>query len=128
MENMECVRQNYLYLSQGNMAAVWENFHPEIIWEECSGFPFISDNGISIGRQVLEKNVFIQLARRFDAFSIEVQELFACGEKVVMVGHYLGKHKNDGQSFKANAVHVWTFSAGKVIRFFQAVDTHIIQI
>jgi ketosteroid isomerase-like protein len=54
---------------------------------------------------------------------VEASELFGAEDKVVMVGHYTGTNKATGNPFKANATHVWTVKNGKMIRFFQAVDT-----
>jgi hypothetical protein len=43
-----------------------------------------------------------------------------------MVGYYQGTNKATGNSFKANATHVWTIKNGKFVYLFQAVDTHTI--
>jgi len=59
----------------------------------------------------------------FDGFNIAVSEIFGADDKVVMVGHYLGTNKATGNSFKANATHVWTLKDGKMTHFFQAADT-----
>jgi ketosteroid isomerase-like protein len=40
-----------------------------------------------------------------------------------MAGYYQGINKATGNSFKANATHVWTVKNGKLAKFFQAVDT-----
>jgi ketosteroid isomerase-like protein len=42
---------------------------------------------------------------------------------VVIEGYYQGTNKATGNTFKANATHVWTLKDGKLVRFFQAVDT-----
>jgi uncharacterized protein len=40
-----------------------------------------------------------------------------------MVGYYQGMNIATGNSFKANATHVWTVKNEKLSQFFQAVDT-----
>jgi hypothetical protein len=40
-----------------------------------------------------------------------------------MVGYYEGTNKATGKNFKANATHIWTVKNGKMVHFFQAVDT-----
>jgi ketosteroid isomerase-like protein len=40
-----------------------------------------------------------------------------------MEGYYQGVNKASGNAFKANATHVWTVKNGRLLRFFQAVDT-----
>ena len=38
-------------------------------------------------------------------------------------GVYVGTNTSTRNPFKANATHIWTVKNGKMIRFFQAVDT-----
>lgn len=59
----------------------------------------------------------------FDGFNISVNEIFGADDKVVMAGYYQGKNNSTGNSFKANAIHIWTVKNGKLTHFFQAVDT-----
>ncbi len=68
-------------------------------------------------------NVIMNLPVYFDGFNIEANEIFGADDKVVMVGYYHGTNKATGNSFKANATHVWTAKNGKMTHFFQAVDT-----
>jgi ketosteroid isomerase-like protein len=123
MNKLELVQKGYRHFSDGDFAEVLALFHAEIIWEECQGFPFIAGNGIFKGPEAIMQGVFSQLPVYYDGFRIDIQELFGCGEKVVMVGHYRGTYKTTGKQFKANATHVWTVKDGKLAHFFQAVDT-----
>jgi ketosteroid isomerase-like protein len=68
-------------------------------------------------------NVFMNLPVFFEGFNIAVNEIFGTEDKVVMQGYYQGINKATGNPFKANATHVWTVKDGKLVRFFQAVDT-----
>ena len=85
--------------------------------------PFVKEDGIYIGHEAIVKNVFMNLPVSFDGFKIAVNEIFETADKVVMVGYYQGTNKATGNSFKANATHVWTVKNGKLTHFFQAVDT-----
>ncbi len=123
MNNVEIVQQGYQRFSEGNIEGVLALFHPDIVWDECQGFSFIEGDGIFKGPEAVVQGVFSRLPKHYDAFSIDIQELFGCGEKVVMVGHYRGTYKETGKPFKANATHVWTIRDGKMVHFFQAVDT-----
>ena len=123
MHNVELVQKGYQHFSEGNIEAVLELFQPDIVWDECRGFPFIEGDGIFKGPEAVLQGVFSQLPAHYDGFSIDILELFGCGEKVVMVGHYRGTYKETGKHFKANATHVWTVKDGKLAHFFQAVDT-----
>ena len=123
MDNVELVKQGYQYFAEGNVEAVLELFHPEMEWNECKGFPYISGDGLFIGPNAVVQNVFAKIPENMDDFQVDIQELFGSGDRVVMVGHYKGVWKETGKEFKANATHVWTVKDEKATHFFQAVDT-----
>ena len=126
MTNVELVKEAYSHFATGNVPAVLAMFDPAIEWHECKGMPFVKDDGIYTGPEAIVTNVFMNLPVSFDGFNIAVSEVFGVDDKVVMVGYYQGTNKATGNAFKANATHVWTVKDGKLVRFFQAVDTAII--
>ena len=123
MDNVEIAKQGYQYFAEGNIEAVLGLFDPKIEWRECTGFPFVTGDGLYIGPQTIAQEVFAQIPEHYDDFAIDIRELFGNGDKVVMVGYYRGIWKATGKKFKANATHVWTLKSGKVTHYFQAVDT-----
>lgn len=123
MTNVDVVTQAYSHFATGNVEGVLALFDPAIEWRECKGMPFVKDDGIYIGPEAIVKNVFMNLPVSFDGFNIAVNEIFGAADKVVMVGYYQGTNKATGNSFKANATHVWTVKNEKLTHFFQAVDT-----
>jgi len=123
MTNVDLVKQAYSSFATGNVKAVLDVFDPAIEWHECKGMPFVKDNGIYKGHEAIVTNVFMNLPVYFDGFNIAVNQIFGADDKVVMVGYYQGTNKATGNPFKANATHVWTVKNGKLIHFFQAVDT-----
>ena len=123
MTNVELVKQAYAHFATGNVPAVLALFDPAIEWHECKGMSFVEGDGIFIGPDAVVTNVFMNLPVTFDGFNISVTEIFGTDDKVVMVGYYQGTNKATGNSFKANATHVWTVKDGKMAHFFQAVDT-----
>jgi len=123
MTNVDVVKQAYSNFETGNVPGVLALFDPQIEWRECKGMPFVKDDGIYIGPEAIVTNVFMNLPVYFDGFNIAANEIFGADDKVVMVGYYQGKNKTTGNTFKANATHVWTLKDGKMTHFFQAVDT-----
>ncbi len=123
MDNVSLLKQAYQNFSEGNVEAVLASFDPKIVWDECSGFPYIEGDGIVVGPQAVVEKIFLPIPVHYEGFNIEITDLFGSGDKVVMQGHYKGVWKATGKSFKANATHVWTVKNGKVTHFFQAVDT-----
>ncbi len=106
MNNVELMEQGYKDFAEGKVEAVVALFDPEIEWNECKGFPFVSGDGTFIGPNAIVQGVFSKIPENYDGFNIEIQELFSSGDKVVMVGHYTGVWKATGKDFKANATHV----------------------
>jgi ketosteroid isomerase-like protein len=123
MKNVELVKEMYTNFSTGNVPAVLAAFDAEIEWHECVGMPFVTGDGIFKGPDAILSDVFMQLGGHYDGFNISVTDVFGDGDKVAMVGYYQGTNKATGNDFKANAAHIWTFKEGKIIHFFQAVDT-----
>jgi len=123
MNNMELVQKEYAYWAQGDIHSMGALFHADILWEDCNGFPFIGGDGSFRGTSAIIEGVLNRMSEQYKAFHIDIQELFAIGEKVVMMGYYKGIFKNTTKSFKANVTHVWSIREEKVTHFFQAVDT-----
>ena len=123
MNNVELVKQGYQNFAEGKVEEVLATYHPEIVWDECTGFPYVTADGIYIGPNAVLQDVLMKLPQYFDNFQVDIRELFGSGDKVVMVGYYTGTWKETGKAFKANATHVWTIKDGKSTHFFQAVDT-----
>ena len=123
MTNTDIVKLAYSNVATGNIPGVLDVFDPDIEWNECKGMPFVKGDGLYTGPDAVVSNVFMNLPVFFDGFNIAVTEIFGADDKVVMVGYYEGTNKATGKPFKANATHVWTVKNGKLVRFFQAVDT-----
>jgi len=123
MTNVELAKQGYSNFAAGNVKAVLAMWDPEIEWHECKGMPFVDGDGFYKGLDAVMANVLMKLPVYFEGFNIEVNQIFGVDDKVVMVGYYIGTNKATGNSFKANATHVWTAKDEKMTHFFQAVDT-----
>ncbi|MBL7970057.1 MAG: nuclear transport factor 2 family protein [Prolixibacteraceae bacterium] len=123
MNNLETLKQGYANFAAGNIEAVVAIWQPDIIWAECTGFPFVTGDGIFVGAQAIVDGVFAHIPEYYDEFNIEITDFIDGGDKIVMVGYYKGTYKPTGRKFKANAMHAWTFKNGKASRFFQAADS-----
>jgi ketosteroid isomerase-like protein len=126
MTNVELVNSAYANFATGNVPAVLAIFDPAIEWQECPGMPFVKNSGLYIGPEAVVTNVFMHLPVYFDGFNIAVTDIFGDGDKVAMMGYYQGTNKATGNAFKAQVTHVWTVKDGKLTKFFQAVDSAVI--
>ena len=73
-------------LASGNVPAALALFDSKIAWHECSGMPFIKEDGHFTGPDAVVANVFMQLPVVYNDFKVEVSEIFGAGDKVAMVG------------------------------------------
>lgn len=123
MTNLELIQQAYSNFAAGNIPAVLAVFHPQIEWRSVTGMPYIHGDGVFVGAEAIVQNIFMNIPAHMDGFNIEVKELFAADDKVVMAGFYQGTWKPTGKSFSANATHIWTVKDGLITHYFQAFDT-----
>jgi ketosteroid isomerase-like protein len=123
MTNLENVQDGYQKFADQDIEEVLAKFDEGIQWHECNGFPFIEGDGIYIGPESILQNIFAMIPEHYDGFNINITDLMASGDKVIMQGFYEGTWKETGKDFRANATHIWTLKNGKVTHFFQAVDT-----
>ena len=123
MSNVEILKQGYQNFKEGKINDVVALWQPDIVWDQCIGFPFVHSDGRYTGAQAIMEGVFAHIPEYYENFNIEITEFVDGRDKVVMVGFYTGVWKPTGKMFKANATHTWTLKDGKVSSFFQAVDT-----
>ena len=123
MSNLENLKKGYQDFATGNIEAVLANWHDDIIWEQCAGLPYVTNNGKYVGKKAVVEEILTPIPEYYDNFGIEISDFVDGGDRIVMVGHYTGTWKATGKKFRANATHTWTFKNGKSVHFFQAVDT-----
>ncbi|WP_340114005.1 nuclear transport factor 2 family protein [Maribellus mangrovi] len=123
MGNLDLLKEGYQKFAEHDIEAVTEHWKADIHWHQCTGFPFVTNNGTYVGKQAIVEGIFANIPVHYDNFNIEIDDFVDGGDKIVMVGHYTGTWKATGKKFRANATHVWTFEKGQVSSFFQAADT-----
>jgi uncharacterized protein len=114
--NLETVQQAYAAFGQGNLAGILATLDPSIVWEN-PGPNSPSYFGTHRGHAAVAANVFGFLAEnlQFDVF--EPREFLAGADKVVVLLHMQARIKRTGERFAQDAVHVFSFGSGKVVRF-----------
>jgi uncharacterized protein len=121
-ENVNVIKRIYEAFGRGDIPAVLDLFAPTIEWIAADHSP-LADRSPYRGVPEVREGVFMRAVAAFDV-TIEVDELFEAGEKVVMLGFYHGVRKATGKRFRAQAAHIWTMAAGKVVKFQQYTDTY----
>jgi ketosteroid isomerase-like protein len=121
-DNITLIKSLYEVFGRGDIPAVLDCFDPTIEWIAADNSP-LADRSPYHGVHEVREQVFRRVVADFDV-TIEVDELFDAGEKVVMLGFYHGVRKATGKRFRAQAAHIWTIAAGKVAKFQQYTDTY----
>ena len=121
-DNVTLIKRLYEAFGRGDIPAVLDFFDPTIEWIAADNSP-LADRSPYHGVHEVREQVFRRVVADFDV-TIEVDELFEAGEKVVMLGFYHGVRKATGKRFRAQAAHIWTIAAGKVVKFQQYTDTY----
>ncbi|MFJ8242364.1 nuclear transport factor 2 family protein [Bacillus tropicus] len=124
--NLEIIRSTYEGSASSNAKHLAEALSEKVEWTEAEGFPY---GGTYIGIKAIMKNVFSRLGSEWDAYKASVNTYHKVSEKDVIIaeGMYSGVYKETGKSFEAEFVHVWQLESGKIVKFKQYVDSHLVR-
>jgi uncharacterized protein len=121
-EHIEVAQKGYAAFAAGDIPAVLELWHDDIEWQEAENSPY--DGGIPyVGKDAVVEHVLMRLATEWDGFTIHVEEMLDCGDRLVALGRYTGTYKATGLALNAAMAHVWTMRDGKFATFTQYTDT-----
>ena len=121
-ENMEVIRGMYESISKGDVSAVLGQMHQQIEWREAENFIY-ADRSPYVGPQAVLEGVFMRLASEWSDFTVTPEEWLDAGNHVVVLGTYIGRHKDSGREVRAQFAHIWGVAHGRVVRFQQYTDT-----
>jgi len=122
-ENIKVVKSIYQAFEQGDIPAVLNLFDPAIEWIAAENSPAAQGSPYH-GLDEVREGVFMRIASGFEGFVIKVDELLDAGDRIVMLGYYLGTRKATGKKFKAQVAHIWKIVGGKAVKFQQYTDTY----
>jgi ketosteroid isomerase-like protein len=122
-QDVQAIRGLYDAFNRGDLDALERGFSRNILWNEaenslyCEGNPYTSFASIRDG-------VFQPIARDFDGFRCDVEQLLDAGETVIGTGRYRGRSKATGKTLSAQFCHVMRLdSYGKLDRVQEFADT-----
>jgi ketosteroid isomerase-like protein len=122
-ENINVINKTYEAFGRRDFAAVLEHFAPTIEWVAAVNSP-LADRSPYRGLGGVREGVFMRIAEGFERLTVNVDEIFGAGDKVVALGFYDGVYNANGKRFQAQVAHIWTLAGGKVVKFQQYVDTY----
>lgn len=121
MTPAERVRASYEAFERGDREGALEAFADDVVWEQAQGLPH---GGTYVGLDEVRRNVFAPLTTEWwTTFSAAPDEVIDAGEDVVVLGRYRGLARDGERRLDVPFVHVWSFDAGRAVRFRQFLDT-----
>ena len=63
---------------------------------------------------------------RWEKFSFQIDQYLDAGDSIVVIGAYIGQHRQSQKSLRAVAAHVYDLVDSKVCRFRMFADTRTI--
>lgn len=122
--NYTIIQNLYRANDAADIEAFYKDLSSNLVWKESDGFP---TPGTFRSRAEIDTNVFDVLGNEWNYFRFSLEYLIDGNEHMVAVGTYRGTHRKTGRSFQARASHVWHLHDGKIDRFEQFADTHVMQ-
>jgi uncharacterized protein len=120
----EIIREHYAASARKDLDGMLAPFAPDIEWTEMAGFPYA---GTYRGVDAIRDNVFVRLGSEWTDYDATPEEILADGDHVVAFGRYTGTYNATGKPINVRFTHHWTLKDGKVIRFEQFTDTHLVR-
>lgn len=119
------VRAHYAASDRGDLDGMLAPLAAEVSWTEAVGFPCA---GTYVGPDAVRANVFERLAREWDGYTAQVEEVRDAGAgTVVGIGTYSATYRATGKSMNARFVHIWRIAGGEVQTFEQVTDSAVVR-
>ncbi|MCX6848846.1 MAG: nuclear transport factor 2 family protein [Verrucomicrobia bacterium] len=120
MTPLETIREMYRAMRAGDDASFTALCTDDLIWQQSAGFP---GGSTWHGAAAVIENVFRANGKRWTGFAFTEEEMFAAGDRVVVLGHYSGSAPDTGKAMRAAVAHVYDLRDGRIARFRMFADT-----
>src|SRR5512133_2548224 len=109
-DNRQFVRRLYDAFLSGDIDTVLQHLSEDFDWNAPGGAPY---NGIRHGRDQM-REFFNQLRDAVRVDRMDVDDVIADGDKVVVVGRQRGTVNATGRHFETPWAHIYTLRGGKI--------------
>ncbi len=124
MSNLDLIRSTYEGSAEERGRNLFALLAEEFVWTEAEGFPY---GGTYTSPQAVIANVFERLNTEWIDFRAEIERFVADGDTVVVFGWYTGTYRTTGRAMRAAVAHRWTLRDGRIVGFFQYVDSAMVR-
>lgn len=108
----EKFRAGYAAVNRGDMPGVLSFLDPEIEWDMSRSFP---DGPVYLGHNGVRR-FFSDVNKLWDEFRLEIEELHAAGDDMVVIGWWSARGKGSTVPIRERGGWVWRMRAGKAVR------------
>jgi len=122
-KNIELIKSIYDRFNNRNYEAVLRNISEDFKWIAADNSP-LADQSPYHGIDAVRDGVFARIEAGFSKLTVQIDEIFGAGDKVVVLGYYEGVFAGSGKLLHAQLAHIWTVSDDKAAKFQQYVDTY----
>ena len=119
-EDRKQARELYDAFSTKDESRLRAVLHPDVDWIQCAGFP---GGDRRRGADAVIEKVFGGLRSAWEDFGAPVEEYVDGGRTVVVLGRYVGRHRETGLAMESVFAHVYDVDEGRITRFRQIADT-----
>jgi len=123
MTNLEVIQELYRAFREKDYDAFLNICTPDLEWIQNEGFP---QGRTYQGAEAVIAGVFKSNDERWEMFSFQIDRCLDAGNYVVVIGAYVGRHRQTQKTLRAVAAHVYDLVDGKVRRFQMFADTKTI--
>ncbi|MBD1999047.1 nuclear transport factor 2 family protein [Leptolyngbya sp. FACHB-541] len=123
MTNLEVIQELYRAFREKDYDAFLKICTPDLEWIQSEGFP---QGATYRGAEAVIEGVFKRNDTRWEKFSFQIEQYLDADESVIVIGAYVGRHRQSQKPLHAAAAHVYDLNNGKVCRFRMFADTKLI--
>jgi ketosteroid isomerase-like protein len=118
-ENLDLLRRGFEYVEKTG-EFLPEAVHPDFVFDTTT-FRGAIRPGIFVG--VDEANEWLaEWISSFEDWAVDVEEVFAAGDRLVTIARQHGKAKHGGPEVEMRFAQVWTFRDGRIARLEMYAD------
>ena len=121
---METARAFYAALDRKDMTAAIALLDRDVRWVTPDGLVWAQ--GPYVGIQAL-KDYFARIGALMTDFSVEIEELLHCGDRVLAIGREQGTVRATGRRFSAPCAHLLRCSSGQINDLVGFIDTALVK-
>ena len=121
-ENINLINKIYDAFNSRKYETVLESFNPDFEWVSADSSP-LADRSPYHGIQEVREGVFGRIDAMTEKLTVNVDEIFAADNKVVVLGYYDTVYRGGAGAPPTQVAHIWTVTGTRAAKFQQYVDT-----